>query len=75
MTSPTGTQKPSTLPAPEGFWAAYSEKANSRVPGRGKSYQGNGLGFMGLSQQSHGIPSLDTGTSYGKVVRDAGGPA
>jgi hypothetical protein len=75
MTSPTGTQKPATMPAPEGYWPAYSQKAKSRVPGRGKSYQGNGLGFMSLSGQAQGIPGLDTGTSYSKAVKDAGGPA
>jgi hypothetical protein len=75
MTSPTGTIHPATMTMPGRYYPINSHRASSRVPGRGKAFQGSNLPFMSLSQQAHNRPSLDTGTSFAKPVPNAKGPA
>lgn len=75
MTTPTGTDRPSTMAMPGRYAPINSMKANSRVPGRGKSYQGDNLPFQGMSSRALGKPALDTGSAFKKVVPDAKGPA
>lgn len=75
MTTPTGTAYPPTKAVPSGYAPINPMQAPSRLPGRGKAFQGTGLSYMSMSDQGLKRPALSTETAYPKVAPDAKGPA